>query len=71
LRILPSNPFSTVSSSPDPAVFAEPWSEPLLQAEPAFEPDDEPAVESGPDPEVLATLARLERFLGAIQSLRA
>jgi tetratricopeptide (TPR) repeat protein len=56
---------------PDAEVFAEELSEPLLQAEPAFEPEDEPAIESGPDPEVLATLARLERFLGAIQSLRA
>jgi tetratricopeptide (TPR) repeat protein len=38
---------------------------------------DPPALEAvpdagaGPDPEVLATLARLERFLGAIHSLRA
>jgi hypothetical protein len=51
--------------------------EPVLQAEPvfevdaAFEPEPEPMTETGPDPEVLATLARLERFLGAIQSLRA
>ncbi len=33
-------------------------------------PVEEP-VDPGPDPEILATLARLERFLGAIQSLRA
>lgn len=35
------------------------------------EPQLEPAIDGGPDPKVLATLARLERFLGAIQSLRA
>ena len=34
-------------------------------------PRIEPAIEAGPDLEVLATLARLERFLGAIESLRA
>jgi tetratricopeptide repeat protein len=33
-------------------------------------PDPEDVFEAGPDPEVLATLARLERFLGAIHSLR-
>lgn len=42
-----------------------------VQAEPALEPDAEPAIEAGPHPEILATLARLERFLGAIESLRA
>jgi len=35
------------------------------------EPGVEIAVPAGSDPEMLATLARLERFLGAIQSLRA
>jgi hypothetical protein len=54
-----------------PAAVTEQWSDPLLHAEPAVEPEDEPAIESDPDSEVLATLARLERFLGAIQSLRA
>jgi Tetratricopeptide repeat len=50
---------------PPPAVHAEPqW-----DAEP--EPVLQMAAESGPDPDVLATLARLERFLGAIASLRA
>jgi len=37
-------------------------------AEPASEMAMAPP--PGPDPEVLATLARLERFLGAIHSLR-
>jgi tetratricopeptide (TPR) repeat protein len=49
----------------------EPVPEPVFLAEPASELDLEPALDAGPDPEVLATLARLERFLGAIQSLRA
>jgi hypothetical protein len=37
----------------------------------SVEPELAPATDGGPDPKVLATLARLERFLGAIQSLRA
>jgi len=45
----------------DPEAPSETEPEPVLQM----------AAESGPGPEVLATLARLERFLGAIQSLRA
>jgi tetratricopeptide (TPR) repeat protein len=52
-----------------PPPLAEPVVE--LVPEPAFEPEPEPAIEAGPDPQILATLARLERFLGAIQSLRA
>jgi tetratricopeptide (TPR) repeat protein len=39
--------------------------------EPESEVDTEIAAQSGADAETLATLARLERFLGAIQSLRA
>ena len=37
----------------------------MLEAEPEVD------TAAGPDPEMLATLARLERFLGSIQSLRA
>jgi tetratricopeptide (TPR) repeat protein len=39
--------------------------------EPESEADAEIAARTGADAEALATLARLERFLGAIQSLRA
>ena len=39
--------------------------------EPESEADTESDAQSGADAEALATLARLERFLGAIQSLRA
>ncbi len=42
-----------------------------LMLEPESPADAEGAASSEPDPEVLATLARLERFLGSIQSLRA
>jgi tetratricopeptide (TPR) repeat protein len=46
-----------------------------VDPEPASEPEPEPvdqiAAASGPDPGVLATIARLERLLGAIESLRA
>jgi tetratricopeptide (TPR) repeat protein len=57
-----------------PIASPEPHFEPEAELEP--EPESEPALPAltfveGPDPEVLATLARLERFLGAIQSLRA
>jgi hypothetical protein len=45
--------------------------EPVFEVDAAFEPEPESMTEAGPDPEVLATLARLERFLDAIQSLRA
>jgi tetratricopeptide (TPR) repeat protein len=44
---------------------------PSLEAQPALGIEPEPASDAGPHPEVLATLARLERFLGAIHSLRA
>ena len=51
-----------LASSPDPDLALT-----------ALTLDPEPDVEvlAGPDPEMLATLARLERFLGAIQSLRS
>ena len=45
----------------DPASASEPEPDLVLQM----------PTESGPRPEVVATLARLERFLGAIESLRA
>ena len=56
---------------PEPESVREP--EPELVSEPEPEPVPEPEVEAltGPDPELVATLARLERFLRAIQSLRA
>ena len=58
---------------PEPVSQAEPVfrPEPVFEVDAAFEPQPEPMTEAGPDPEVLATLARLERFLDAIQSLRA
>lgn len=59
-----SNAFSDTPAADRPA-------EPVFEAAPAFEPEHDLAIEAGPDPEVLATLARLERFLGAIHSLRA
>jgi tetratricopeptide (TPR) repeat protein len=45
----------------------------MLDSEAGPESGQEPGVAalSGPDPEVLATVARLERFLDSIQSLRA
>jgi hypothetical protein len=50
----------------------------MLEAEPEegpvpemLEAEPESAAAAGPNPEMLAALARLERFLGAIQSLRA
>ena len=42
-----------------------------LLMDPPIEPLTEGSEDVGPDPDVLATLARLERFLSAIQSLRA
>jgi fused signal recognition particle receptor len=58
---------------PEPAPQAEPVLQPApgFEVDAAFEPEPEPMTEAGPDPEALATLARLERFLDAIQSLRA
>lgn len=53
----------------EPEAVVQP--EPVFEVDAAFEPEPEPMTEAGPDPEVLATLARLERFLDAIQSLRA
>ena len=41
------------------------------EPEPEAEPVQQMTAGSGPDPAMLATLARLERFLGAIESLRA
>jgi hypothetical protein len=60
-----------VSPTPDPdlAMVLEPETELEPEAEP--EPEPEIVAASGPDPEMLATLARLERFLDSIQSLRA
>jgi len=47
--------------------------EPAVEAGSALEADEEQesVAASGADPQMLATLARLERFLDAIQSLRA
>ena len=67
---------------PEPETFAvlepEPEPEPVLaiepepELEPVFaiqsEPEREP--ERGPDPQMLATLARLERFLAAVETAR-
>jgi Tetratricopeptide repeat len=63
----------------EPELAPEMEPDPVLQLAPArvsteVEEDvEEPVLSAveGPDPAVLATLARLERFLGAIQSLRA
>ena len=69
--------------APAPGPVIEPAFEPVFEAaavalpEPRFEPAPDlepgpaPSRVEGPDPEVLATLVRLEQFLGAIQSLRA
>jgi tetratricopeptide (TPR) repeat protein len=68
--------FSRTGPAAEPATDpvhlpVERTAEPPMEPEPAFEPEHDLALEAGPDPEVLATLARLERFLGAIHSLRA
>ena len=57
----------------EPVVFTEPVSaEPVdAEPEPIVAAIDEPfIVKGGPDPATLATLARLERFLAAIESAR-
>jgi tetratricopeptide (TPR) repeat protein len=68
-----TNAFSD-SQAPDrsspPVAAAQREAEPIARQS-VFESEPEPAVEAGPDPEMLATLARLEQFLGAIQSSRA
>ena len=51
---------------PEPAIAFEPEPEP----EPVFAIQLEPQPEPGPDPHVLATLARLERFLAAVETAR-
>jgi hypothetical protein len=60
---------------PDPAFEPEPVFESAaaFESEAAFEPEpafEEPLVHAGPDPVMLATLARLERFLVAIDAAR-
>jgi pilus assembly protein FimV len=67
-------PAPPAASTPVPLVAAaaeqtEPDLDLDLDLEP--EPESDLYVAPGPDPAVLATLARLERFLGAIQSRRA
>jgi tetratricopeptide (TPR) repeat protein len=61
--------------APEPEPYQAPYQEPEPEPEPELQmqPEPEPVLSAiaGPDPEVLATLARLERFLGAIQTLRA
>ena len=47
-----------------------PRAEPLVAFDPEPEPDLTDLPETGPDPEVVATLARLEQFLAAIQLAR-
>ena len=66
----------TGEPAPDPAAGAPFDIAPDQSFDLAMDPLIEPAVveqswEAGPDPGVLATLARLERFLDAIHSLRA
>jgi tetratricopeptide (TPR) repeat protein len=76
---LAAAPSIDLPSAPAAEPAVDPVIEPVFEAaaiappEPVFEPapELEPPASEGPDPEVLATLARLERFLGAIQSLRA
>ena len=63
----PTDPFAAFAPMPKPEVvrefLLEPAPQPPIEAAPVAPPE--------PDPKVLATLARLERFLGTIQSLRA
>jgi hypothetical protein len=68
---------SAFPGEPDAAVDAISFDlAPMPAAEPpvAFDPEPEPDLtdlpEAGPDPEVIATLARLEQFLAAIQLAR-
>ena len=60
-------PFDGAQGRPFDAAQDGPFDVPIA---PVVEPEPELRM-AGPDPEVLATLARLERFLGAIHSLRA
>jgi tetratricopeptide (TPR) repeat protein len=76
---LAAAPSIDLPAAPAAGPAVDPIFEPVFEAAaiappgPVFEPEPElePPAPEGPDPEVLATLARLERFLGAIQSLRA
>jgi tetratricopeptide (TPR) repeat protein len=75
----PAAPFADVPAEPEQELALEPFLEAAV--EPVFEPSrlttapvpviPAPQADEGPDPQMLATLARLERFLDAIQSLRA
>src|SRR5258708_5118058 len=63
----PTDPFAAFAPMPKPEVvrefLLEPAPQPPIEAAPVAPPE--------PDPKALATFARLERFLGTIQSLRA
>ena len=63
---------AVIVAQPDPAVTVD--SKPAPAPKPHAETDSEPVfvqpVEVGPDPAMLATLARLERFLVAIDAAR-
>ena len=70
----PLDPFAAFApmSKPEPVhlLFVEAVPEPPIDAATVAPPEPEIEPDTEPDPEVLATLARLERFLGTIQSLR-
>jgi tetratricopeptide (TPR) repeat protein len=66
-----AEPQLDLSLAPPLGDFRAPDPDLGTMVEPESEPDLEIAAPSGVDAEALATLARLERFLGAIQSLRA
>lgn len=65
-------PIAVASIEPEPIVIDLPSPEPgPAEPEPVVAAIDEPfIVKGGPDPATLATLARLERFLAAIESAR-
>jgi tetratricopeptide (TPR) repeat protein len=65
-------PIAVASIEPEPIVIDLPSPEPApAEPEPVVAAIDEPfIVKGGPDPATLATLARLERFLAAIESAR-
>ena len=68
----------TIHAQPDPELEIEPEPEPEPEQEVILDQiamSEAPialaiAPESGPDPQTLATLARLERFLAAVETAR-
>ena len=77
---LAPEPVASVESLTDPFAGLAPMATPPAESDFSFDlgsamtsvdPFTEGSEDAGPDPDVLATLARLERFLSAIQSLRA